>query len=169
MDETRRKALFAQIIDEHCQALRRLCTGYERGEAQRHDLEQEILLNLWRALPRYRGDASLRTWVYRVAHNTAAKHVRTATRRPKGTADEKRLAREASPAAGPEEAVAQSDARARLGACIAQLRPVDRQIIVLYLEEVPQAESGEIVGLSQANVSTRVNRIKTELKGMMSP
>ena len=131
MDLSKRRALFKRIVEEHNDALRRLCSGYERNEATRHDLEQEILLNLWRALPRYREDASLRTWLYRVAHNTASKHVRTATRRPKDMGNETQLTMQKATAPGPEDIAVQSNARARLRDCISRLRPLDRQIILL--------------------------------------
>ena len=169
MDDTKRDALFKQIVDEHGVALRRLCGGYESDEALRHDLEQEVLLNLWRSLPRFRGDASLRTWMYRVAHNTASRHVRTALRRPMPTADEQAVERQTSAELNPEANVETSIARARLRTCIGQLRPLDRQLILLYLEDIPQADIAEITGLSRANVSTRVGRIKDELKTMVNP
>jgi RNA polymerase sigma factor (sigma-70 family) len=168
MDGTRHKALFQELLDTQHTALRRLCHGYERDEASRHDLEQEIWLNLWRALPRYRGDASLRTWMYRVAHNVASRHVARAIRTPKPSFDERRSERQVASTPSPDEVVAQADARARLRLCINQLRSLDRQIILLFLEDIPQAEIGEITGLSQANVSTRVHRIKGELTKMMS-
>jgi len=169
MDDAKRDALFKQLVDEHGGALRRLCGGYERDEALRHDLEQEVLLNLWRSLPRFRGDASLRTWMYRVAHNTASRHVRTALRHPMPATDEQAVARHASAGPDPEAKVETSIARARLRACIGRLRPLDRQLILLYLEDLHQADIAEITGLSRANVSTRVGRIKAELKTMMTP
>ena len=169
MDESKREALFQQLNDEYGQALRRLCSGYERDESLRHDLEQEVLLNLWRSLPGFRGDASLRTWMYRVAHNTANRHVRGALRRPKASASDSRVDQHASTAPSPESSARASSTRARLKVCISQLRPLDRQVILLYLEDLPQSEIGAVTGLSKANVSTRVNRIKTELKAMMNP
>jgi len=168
MDETQRNTLFQRILDEYAGAVHRLCGGYERNEAQRHELEQEVLLNLWRALPRFRGDASLRTWMYRVAHNTASRHVSRAVRSPKTTTNETRIHREAAPNAGPEEAMAQADDRALLQDCIGRLKTLDREIILLYLEDLPQPEIAEVTGLSQANVSTRIHRIKGQLKEMMS-
>ena len=169
MDAAQRNTLFQRILDEHGVALRRLCGGYERNEAQRHELEQEVLLNIWRALPRFRGDASLRTWMYRVAHNTASRHVSRAVWNHKTKASETRMRKAVASNPGPEEAVAQADARARLQDCIGQLRTLDREIILLYLEDLPQTEIAEVTGLSQANVSTRIHRIKGQLKEMMSP
>jgi len=168
MDDSRHKALFQALLDDHGAALRRLCGGYERNEASRHDLEQEILLNLWRALPRYRGDAALRTWMYRIAHNVASRHIHKEVRAPIPSGNDQRAKLQPASGLGPDEAVVQADARARLHDCIHQLRPVDRQIMLLFLEDLPQKEIGEITGLSQANVSTRVHRIKGELTRMLS-
>jgi RNA polymerase sigma-70 factor (ECF subfamily) len=107
--------------------------------------------------------------MYRVAHNTASRHVSRAVRNPKATASDTQLRKQAAPNPGPEEAVAQADARARLQDCIGQLRTLDREIILLYLEDLPQTEIAEVTGLSQANISTRIHRIKGQLKEMMSP
>jgi len=167
VERQRREALFQQVVDDHGRALARLCAGYERGEAQRRELEQEILLNLWRALPTFLGEASLRTWMYRVAHNVASRHVRRAVRAPNAQGEDE-AADQPSAALGVDHEVDRSRARRRLRALIEQLKPLDRQIIMLYLEDVPQTEIAHITGLSQANVSTRAHRIKAELSRRMS-
>lgn len=167
MDNAQRQSLFQTMMDDHGAAIRRLCKGYERSPALQEELEQEVLLNLWRALPSFRGDASLRTWMYRVAHNTATKHCHRAMRQPKDVVGDKRLSREAVPRPGPDEAVAQADARAQLQGHISALKPLDRQLMLLYLEDVPQTEIAAITGLTQANVSTRIHRIKGDLMKRM--
>lgn len=169
MESTRRDALFEELADQYGDALRRLCRGYERNEAMRHELEQEILLNLWRALPNYRGDACLRTWMYRVAHNTAIRHSTKEARQPSKSFDESALSAEASPEPSPASQVGQADARQQLQTLIGTLRPLDRELILLYLEDLPHTDIGEITGLSQANVSTRIHRIKKELTRRLRP
>ena len=164
----RQKALFEQIRTEHAAALGRLTRGYERNEAMRAELEQEVWLNLWRALPGYRAEASLRTWMYRVAHNTAIRHVSKAGREPKKSDDESGLEQAPSSAPTAESRVVQADARAALRQAVRELRPVDRQVMLLYFEEVGQAEIADITGLSQANVSTRIHRIKGALQKRLS-
>ncbi len=168
MDDARRNTLFQEIINTHGPAIRRLCGGYEHVEALRHELEQEVLLNIWRALPSFRGDASLRTWMYRVAHNTATRHASKASRAPRKTYDEAPLDRAVSPAPNAAQQVEQADARAALRAAVGRLRALDRQLILLYFEEVDQGEIAEITGLTRANVSTRIHRIKAELTEMLS-
>jgi len=166
VDTNRREALFRQIVDDHGRAIARLCAGYQRDDARRSDLEQEILLNVWRALPSFRGDASLRTWMYRVAHNVATRHVTRAAREPKTTTDE-RTPEQAAPASLDQD-VDRARAQQHLRALIAELKPLDRQLILLYLEDVAQPDIAEITGLTQANVSTRIHRIKTTLAERMT-
>lgn len=86
--EQRREALFADMVEEHGAALARVCGGYERDEIRRKDLLEEVLLNAWRALRQYRGDASLRTWLFRIAHNVASRHISREVRQPTVAADE---------------------------------------------------------------------------------
>ena len=81
-DTSQQHALFAEIINTWQPALKRLCAGYEFDSDRQRDLLQEILLVLWRALPSFRGRSSLRTWMYRVAHNVAATHSSRSAREP---------------------------------------------------------------------------------------
>ena len=162
-------ALFQTVVDQYGLALQRLCVGYERNEAAQRELHQDILLNIWRGLPKFREDSSLRTWVYRVAHNTAARHVHKAVRRPSTHPIDRTSAQTADRRSTPEGAVESANAREVLQKAITTLRPVDQQVILLYLEDVPQKEIADVTGLSQANISTRVHRIKTLLKEKLSP
>jgi RNA polymerase sigma-70 factor, ECF subfamily len=162
--ETRQSSnqtLFDEVVVQHGAALRRLCAGYERSAALRDELLQEILLALWRSLPSFRGDASLRTWTYRIAHNVATTHVHRALRAPKSA--EGHGEGDAIEAGGPDVELEEARRLERLRRAIASLEPLNRQIILLYLEELPQNEIADITGLSRDNVSTRVGRIKQTL------
>lgn len=153
--------LYDQAVEAFGAALERLARSYEMDAHKRQDLLQNIHLNLWRSFERFNGQCSLRTWVYRVAHNVAATHV----------IDERR--RRAGPLAGLEElgdaqvAVAPDADRqvlmSRLMELIHRLRPLDRQLVVLYLEGLNAAEIGEVMGLSAGNVATRISRVKKVL------
>lgn len=168
MTTSRQRTLFGEIIAQHGDALARLCGGYERGAAQREELLQEIFLALWRSLATYRGDASLRTWMYRVAHNVATTHIHRAKRRPKTSGDAPSGDRPALAATDtPDTIVEQTQQLKRLHQAIHALRPLDRQLILLTLEELPQADIAAITGLSASNVSTRVGRIKAKLTAAM--
>ena len=153
-----RRARFDEIVAQHGAALTRLCGGYEREPAMREELMQEILLALWRALERFRGEASLRTWMYRVAHNVATTHCHRARREPPTTEVVDEFSGES-----PHTHVETSQRLAQLHAAIHTLGHLDRQLVLLYLEEIPQAEIADITGITVTNVATRLGRIKEQL------
>lgn len=161
---TTQKQLFEEILQNHSAALLRLCAGYERSLSEREDLMQEILLALWQSLPRFRGDASLRTWMYRVAHNVACTHVNRSMRQPNSSKAEIEPEHEDSLVNALEETQKLQTLRDE----IALLKPLHRQVILLHLEDIPHAEIADITGLSIVNVSTSLHRIKKQLKGAIS-
>jgi RNA polymerase sigma-70 factor (ECF subfamily) len=154
--------LYTEVAAEYGGALERLARAYERDPDRRRDLLQEIHVALWRSLARFDGRCSMRTWVYRVAHNVATSHViRPRTRAP-AFATPSDL--ESIPDAIDEESLI--DRRLtleRLYDLIRRLRPIDRQVMLLYLEELDAAAIAEVTGLTAANVATRVHRIKQAL------
>ena len=141
-------------------ALERLARAYERDPDKRRDLLQEIHVALWRSLARFDGRCSLRTWVYRVAHNTAtSKAIRPRTNAPTLVALDDSLESIAA-GASEEQAFDRRRALERLQDLISRLRPLDRQVMLLYLEQLDASSIAEITGLSAANVATKVSRIK---------
>ena len=144
-------------------AIERLARGYEADPELRRDLVQEIHAQLWRSFAYFEQQCSERSWVYRVAHNTAVSHM-IARRRLKAEA----LAglEEIAQIAGeedPESSAAEADVTARLLATIHRLKPADRQVMLLYLEDLTAAEIGEVTGLSAGAVATRIHRTKALL------
>ncbi|HYI10067.1 MAG TPA: sigma-70 family RNA polymerase sigma factor [Thermoanaerobaculia bacterium] len=157
--------LYEQAAAELGPALERLARSYEADPEKRRDLLQEIHLATWRSFAGFEQQCSLRTWVYRVAHNVAASHVirhRRANARPLVSLDEI----ESLPDSGDTEAeVGRQQTVERLHTFIQQLNPLERQVILLYLEGMDAASIGEIVGISSGNAATRVHRIKKILAG----
>jgi len=144
-------------------ALERLARAYEHDDDKRSDLLQDIHVALWRSFARFAGRCSLRTWVYRVAHNTAtSKTLRPRAHAPTFVAIEDGLDSLAEGAAE-EQRLDRTRAVERLHELIRRLRPLDRQVMLLYLEQLDAASIAEITGLSAASVSTRVHRIKQVL------
>src|SRR5262245_7256894 len=129
-----REQLYANAAELFGAALERLARGYQPDPDKRRDLLQEIHVALWRSLARFDGRCSLRTWVYRVAHNTATSHVlRSRARAPTLVALDGSL--ESIPAVECEEqALDRRRALDRLHDLIGRLRPLDRQVMLLYLE-----------------------------------
>ena len=157
---TTQEQRYAEAAAAFGPALERLARAYERDPDRRRDLLQEIHVALWRSLARFDGRCSLRTWVYRVAHNTAtSKALRPLTNAPTLLTLDHDVESSAS-AATHEEALDRQLALERLHGLIATLRPLDRQVMLLYLEQLDASSIGEITGLSAANVATKVRRIK---------
>lgn len=144
-------------------ALERLARAYEADPEHRRDLLQEIHVALWRSFAGFDGRCSTRTWVYRVAHNIAASHVlRQKRSRSQMLFDLEEL--ENLPDTQSIHASAdRKQALDRLLELIQLLKPLDRQLILAYLEGLDAAAIGEITGLSSGNVATKIHRIKAVL------
>lgn len=155
---------FEEAVALHGAALERLARAYEADPEIRRDLLQEIHLALWKSLDSFDNRCSLRTWVYRVAHNTAASHVvlRMRMKNQLFVGIEELLF--LPDRVGSEEAAGQNDALGRVYELIHQLKPLDRQVMLAYLEGMDATSTSEITGLSARNVATKIHRIKHVLK-----
>jgi RNA polymerase sigma-70 factor (ECF subfamily) len=152
---------YLEAVAQFGPALDRLARGYEADADLRRDLRQDIHTAIWRSLAKFDGRCSLRTWVYRVAHNTAASHVLKHRARHRFVGLE-----ELEGASGdddPERSALESDARQRLLALVQGLKPADRQLTLLYLEDLDIAGIGEVTGLSAAAIAVKIHRIKAVL------
>ena len=159
-DRAAKEQRYAEAAAAFGPTLERLARAYERDPDKRRDLLQEIHVALWRSLARFDGRCSMRTRVYRVAHNTAtSKVIRPQTNAPSIVALDDSLESVAA-AASEEEVLDRRRALERLHGLIRRLRPLDRQVMLLYLEQLDAASIAEITGLSAANVATKVRRIK---------
>lgn len=155
-------SLYRDAAIEFGPALDRLARAYEWDPEKRRDLLQEVHFSLWRSFATYDTKCSLRTWVYRVAHNTATTHV---IRQKKVYAALTSL-EELNELPTDEQTEASLDQRSasdRLSHLIRQLKPLDRQVIVSYLEGMDALSIGEITGLAPANVAMKIHRIKVLL------
>jgi RNA polymerase sigma-70 factor (ECF subfamily) len=158
-DETYQKASAA-----YGAALSRLARAYEAEPEKRGDLLQEIHVAMWKSLGRFNGRCSLRTWVFRIAHNVAASHVLRERRRNRARMVGLEELDTAADAPDSLQAVAEHQALARLTALIRQLLPLDRQLILSYLEGMDAEAISELTGLSESNVATKIHRIKKILR-----
>jgi RNA polymerase sigma-70 factor (ECF subfamily) len=154
---------YEAVAQEFAAPLERLARGYEADIDRQRDLLQDVHLALWRGLPSFDGRSSLRTWVYRVAHNTAVKHnLKSKHHRLERCVPIEDLENAPAPSDAAREAE-QRDAVARLLALVHQLRPADRQVILLYLEGFDHGEIADICGISPENAATKSHRIKRAL------
>jgi len=146
---------FSRLLENHAPALRRLCVAYMEDASDRQDLFQEIAIALWTAWPGFRGQASERTWLYRVAHNVALTYA--AKRRRQRSSEEALDETLHSPATG------DNHRRFALLESVQRLGPVDRQLALLYLEGLSAREIEEITGMAANNVGVRLNRLRQKL------
>ncbi len=145
--------------------LERLARAYEADPENRRDLLQDIHVALWRSFEGFDGRCSLRTWIYRVAHNVAASHVTRQLRsrsQPLVGLEDEELENLPDASSG-QPAADRNQALDRLLILIQRLKPIDRHVILSYLEGLDAASIGEITGLSPGNVATKIHRIKTVL------
>jgi RNA polymerase sigma-70 factor, ECF subfamily len=161
--------LYRDAADKFGPSLERLASAYEADREKRRDLSQDIHFQLWRSFQKYDARCSVRTWVYRVAHHVAASHVLRERKRFSKLVSLEELERLPDKDQSHfrpghiEVGHIEMDQRRNLeplSMLIRQLRPLDRQVIICYLEDMDAAAIGEITGLSPGNVAMRIHRIK---------
>ena len=142
-------SLYEETAKTYCSALDRLARAYEAEPDARRDLIQEIHLQLWRSFVSFDQRCSLRTWVYRVAHNVATGHVIRQSRiRNRLVSLEDLEAVEIAPGGDRESEASKNQMLERLSTLIQRLKPLDRQIILSYLEGMSASATSEITGLA---------------------
>ena len=147
---------FIDRIRQHQGILYKVCAVYAHSGADREDLQQEIILQLWRSYPGVQGRAAFSTWMYRVALNTAITFTRKATFFQEHTES-------LSVAADVGVSMDYSEDLRLLYAAIAKLNKVERAVILLWLEEKSYQEIADTLGMTEKNVSVRLVRIKAKL------
>ena len=150
---------YIQAQAEHGESMRRLVRGYESDSDRQRDLLQEMHIELWRSLKGFDQRCSLRTWVYRVAHNVGADHLAKRRKVSERLVELEALSADPTARAG-EAHERRREELADLYALIHRLAPLDRQIILLYLEGAAAAEIADVTGLTPGNTATKIHRIK---------
>lgn len=154
---------FDRLIAAHGAALARLAAAYTNSSSDRDDLLQEIAIAIWQALPRFRGECSERTFVFRIAHNRAISHL--ARRRVQPDSAPEIEVRDAAP--DPETDLAREQRAEGLRRAIRQLPVVYRQAITLLLEGLAYGEIAEVLGISESNVGARLTRARQLLRAAL--
>ena len=151
---------FENHISQNELLISKVCRIYAYTNADRKDLFQEIVIQLWKAYPKFKGEAAFSTWLYRVAINTAITRLRK----------EKYFITSYEPAALPvavwDEAEGETaeEQWQQLYAAIEQLNQIEKAIILLYMEDTSYAAMEDILGISQGNLRVKMNRIKEKLR-----
>jgi len=149
---------FVDILNNHRGLIYKVCHLYCDDPEDRKDLFQEIVIQLWNAYPKFRGESKFSTWLYRVAINTAI----TGLRKKKDLIDSKEP--DQLPELVDEENESNEEKLSHLYKAIGQLSQVEKAIVMLYMEDRSYEEMEEILGMSQGNLRVKMNRIKEKLR-----
>lgn len=152
------QAAFITALERNRGILFKVAAGYCSDRAEREDLIQDMIVQLWRSYERFDGRSSFSTWMYRIALNVAILFYR----------HEQRQARHRADAGFLEEALGTQEPRderiSLLREMVEQLDEMNRALMLLYLDDLPHSEIATILGISETNVATKIGRIKQRLK-----
>lgn len=159
------KEKFIEIITTNQNLLYKICNSYCPNPDYRRDLEQEILMQLWKSIKKFDGRVKITTWMYKIALNTAISHYRKDSKRI-----DKPVDIDNSVISLPDfEYDSQIDEKITiLYKVIEQLSKMDKALMLLYLDNYKHKEIAEILGISESNVATKISRIKKSLKEQIS-
>ena len=155
---------FEQTIAGHLPMLRRIAAAHESNASAREDMVQDILCAIWRALPNFRGEGSLRAFIARVAANRAVTHVQRAMKVPDSTELASDLV---APDPGPEAHAIAADDKERLTAALRALPIGLREPAVLALEGFTRQEIATVLGITPNAVAIRMTRAKSKLRSLI--
>lgn len=155
---------FDDILSAHAGFMDRLLCAYERRASVREELVQETALALWRALPGFRGESSLKTFIARIAHNIGVSHIRRDARiRSDGDVPDDM----ADDADDPERQAMKTQQASRLADAVRALPLSLRQATILLLEDFSHKEIADAIGISEGAVAVRLSRARVELAKLM--
>ncbi len=164
MPENAKNQLFAAWLDRFQPLVIRIAKAYAATQDDQDDLAQEILLQLWLSIPRFRGNSAETTWIYRVALNTALAwrrgQIRRRKRFPIALVDPARLQAK-------DHQFPQDNTIRHLYAAIRQLLPADTSVMLMHLDGLTYEQMAEVLGITVTNVGVRIHRAKEKLAGLL--
>lgn len=150
------KRNFIRIVESNQGIIKSLCNAYYTRYEDRKDVFQDIILQLWKSFETFRGESEISTWIYRVSLNTVITKVRK---------EKRKIATESIGISELSISAAMADGDIELlNIVIQSLKDLDKAIVILYLEGYKNKEISQILDLTSTNVSTRLNRVREELK-----
>lgn len=154
---------FVELIKIHQGIVHKVCGMYRRDPDDRKDLFQEIVIQLWKAFPKFRQEAKVSTWIYQIALNVAISDFRKESRKPIRV----ELSETFANISDNQYDYSFEEKLKVLYQAIDQLSEVEKAIMMLYFEEKSNEEIAEIIGISQNNVRVKMTRIREKLRTLM--
>ncbi|MBB4119132.1 RNA polymerase sigma-70 factor (ECF subfamily) [Mesonia hippocampi] len=156
---------FVSLLEKHQNIIHKICRLYTNSQDEHNDLFQEITIQLWRAYPKFRGEAKFSTWMYRVSLNTAITLFKKAKRQIETQSFDKvefKIKFEAY-----DDTVEQQ--LSQMYKALHTLNDIDKALVFLYLEDKNYTEISETLGISEVNARVKMNRIKKKLREILNP
>lgn len=150
---------FQVLVDEHRKILYKICNSYCKDYDFRDDLAQEIIVQLWKSFPKFDASCRFSTWMYRIALNVAISFYRREDTRTRYViSSEEHLLQAVDQRQSEPEGVQ------KLYEFINELDPLNKALVLLYLDGSSYQEIAEVLGISETNAATKMNRLKNKLK-----
>lgn len=156
---------FVTNLEKHQNIVHKICRMYTNDQESHNDLFQEITIQLWKAFPKFRGDAKFSTWMYRVALNTAITLYRKSKKELR-TQDYDDVSFKITADVYDYETERQLNLMYK---AVKELNDIDKALVFLYLEDQSYKEISYTLGISEVNARVKMNRIKTALKNILNP
>jgi RNA polymerase sigma-70 factor (ECF subfamily) len=156
---------FVEQLQKHQNIVHKVCRLYTNNQDAHNDLFQEISIQLWRAYPKFRGDAKFSTWTYRVGLNTAI----TLYRKSKRTINTQAFDNVEFKIKAEDYDDTEEQQLKILYQAVHQLNDIEKALVFLYLEDKDYREISETLGISEVNARVKMNRVKKKLKTILNP
>jgi RNA polymerase sigma-70 factor (ECF subfamily) len=155
---------FQALVDAHKRILYKVCNSYCRNRDDRDDLAQEIIIQLWQAFDRFDEQHRFSTWMYRIALNVAISFYRRESTRARHVISDDEQVLNAV-----DESVNQPEEIRLLYQFIDGLEPLNKALVLLYLDGNSHQEIADVLGISETNVATKIGRLKSRMKQEFNP
>tara|TARA_R110000751_G_scaffold217067_4_gene320117 strand:- start:1239 stop:1733 length:495 start_codon:yes stop_codon:yes gene_type:complete len=156
---------FVELLEKHQNIVHKVCRLYTNNQDAHNDLFQEITIQLWKAYPKFRGDAKFSTWMYRVGLNTAI----TLYRKSKRTIKTQEFESVSFKIKSVEYDDTEEQQLKLLYKAVHQLNDIEKALVLLYLEDKNYSEISETLGISEVNARVKMNRVKKKLRTILNP
>lgn len=156
---------FVALLEEHQNIVHKVCRLYTNHQEAHNDLFQEITIQLWKAYPKFRGDAKFSTWMYRVSLNTAI----TLYRKSKRSIRTHELDTFQFKIKAEDYDDTEEQQLKLMYQAVHQLNDIEKALVFLYLEDKDYREISDTLGITEVNARVKMNRIKNKLKTILNP